>query len=48
MSNDYIKQVSNMYIELYENIIGERFIKANSDDLINRIEKNVAKYLNSY
>jgi phosphoribosylaminoimidazole-succinocarboxamide synthase len=45
MSEDYIKTVSDRYIELYENIMGEPFVKADVSDIQNRIEKNVLKYL---
>jgi phosphoribosylaminoimidazole-succinocarboxamide synthase len=47
MSDDYIKTVSDRYIELYENIMGEPFIKAEVADIQNRIEHNVLNYLNS-
>lgn len=45
MSDDYIKTVSERYIELYENIMGEPFVKADVSDIPNRIEKNVLQYL---
>ena len=45
MSDEYIKTVSDRYIELYENITGETFIKADVSNIQNRIEQNVAKYL---
>jgi len=32
MTDEYVNQVSDRYIELYENIIGEKFQKANPDD----------------
>lgn len=47
MSDDYIKTVSDRYIELYENITGETFIKADVSDIQKRIETNVLHYLNS-
>jgi phosphoribosylaminoimidazole-succinocarboxamide synthase len=46
MSDDYIKTVSERYIELYENITGETFIKADVSNIEQRIEKNVAAYFN--
>jgi len=46
MTEDYIESVSNRYIELYENIIGEKFIKADNENMEQRIEKNVLNYLN--
>ncbi|WP_158976974.1 phosphoribosylaminoimidazolesuccinocarboxamide synthase [Cellulophaga sp. L1A9] len=45
MSDDYITTVSDRYIELYENIVGETFQKANISDIQARIEKNVLAYL---
>ncbi len=45
MSSEYIKMVSERYIELYENITGEKFIKAPSDNIEKRIEKNVLNFL---
>jgi phosphoribosylaminoimidazole-succinocarboxamide synthase len=45
MSDEYIKTVSDRYIELYENIMGEPFVKADVSDIHNRIENNVLRYL---
>jgi len=45
MSDDYIESVSKRYIELYENITGEPFVKANVSDIQTRIETNVLSYL---
>ena len=45
MSDDYIETVSERYIELYENITGETFVKADVSDIQNRIETNVLRYL---
>lgn len=45
MSDDYIDSVSNRYVELYENILGEPFAKAEIGDIAKRIEKNVRQYL---
>jgi phosphoribosylaminoimidazole-succinocarboxamide synthase len=47
MTDDYIQTVSDRYIELYENITGEKFIKADISDIQSRIEKNVLGYLSS-
>ncbi len=46
MSDAYIETVSERYIELYENITGEAFVRADISDIENRIEQNVLKYLN--
>lgn len=45
MTDDYIESVSERYIELYENIIGEKFGKANITNINERIEKNVLAFL---
>lgn len=45
MTDEYISTVSERYIELYENIMGEKFIKADISDINSRIEKNVFEYL---
>ncbi len=45
MTDEYIAIVSERYIELYENIMGEKFVKADISDINNRIEKNVLGYL---
>lgn len=45
MTDEYIASVSERYIELYENIIGEKFGKADISDIDSRIEKNVIDFL---
>ncbi|WP_138434483.1 phosphoribosylaminoimidazolesuccinocarboxamide synthase [Winogradskyella algicola] len=45
MSDTYIESVSERYIELYENITGETFVKADVSDIQSRIEANVLGYL---
>ncbi|GGD26234.1 phosphoribosylaminoimidazolesuccinocarboxamide synthase [Flavobacterium orientale] len=47
MTEDYIHTVSERYIELYENILGEPFIKADISNIQERIETNVVRYLAS-
>lgn len=47
MTDEYCDSVSARYIELYENIVGEKFQKAEDEDIHARIEKNVSEYLNS-
>jgi phosphoribosylaminoimidazole-succinocarboxamide synthase len=44
MSNDYIKGVSNRYIELYEKITGLEFVKEELNRLDKRIETNILNY----
>ena len=45
MSNAYINEVSTRYIELYENITGKAFDKADVDQIETRIEQNILRYL---
>jgi phosphoribosylaminoimidazole-succinocarboxamide synthase len=45
MTDEYIVTVSDRYIELYENILGEKFVKADVSNIYDRIEKNVLAYL---
>jgi len=45
MSYEYIASVSERYIELYENITGETFVKAPLDNIQSRIEENVLNFL---
>lgn len=48
MTENKVNEISERYIELYENITGETFVKANeSEDIAKRIEKNVTDYLTS-
>ncbi|WP_439127414.1 phosphoribosylaminoimidazolesuccinocarboxamide synthase [Polaribacter sp.] len=47
MSDDKILEISNRYIELYEQITGEKFVKAATDRVLQRIEENVNSFLNS-
>ena len=45
MPDEFIEQVSERYIELYEKITGETFEKASSADVKNRIYENVTGFL---
>lgn len=46
ITDEYADSVSERYIELYEHITGEKFVKAqDSDDIAKRIEENVKTYL---
>ena len=47
MTDQYVDSVSDRYIELYENIVGEKFIKADNSDIENRIMRNINDYLES-
>lgn len=47
MTDEKVLEISNRYIELYEQITGEKFIKPQETDLLTRIEKNINLYLGS-
>jgi phosphoribosylaminoimidazole-succinocarboxamide synthase len=47
MSDEKIIEISNRYIELYEQITGEKFVKASTENVLERIEKNVNAFLES-
>ena len=41
MNDDLVETISGRYIELYENVTGEKFRKQNNEAILNRIEKNI-------
>lgn len=45
MTDEKVLEISNRYIELYEQITGEKFVKSDEVDLIQRIQKNINNYL---
>ncbi|MDO4971206.1 MAG: phosphoribosylaminoimidazolesuccinocarboxamide synthase [Bacteroidales bacterium] len=45
MTEEYCDTVSKRYIELFEEITGNKFAPCNEEDLAARIEKNVSEYL---
>jgi phosphoribosylaminoimidazole-succinocarboxamide synthase len=45
MSDQKIAEISNRYIELFEQITGEQFVKAETTNVLGRIEKNVIDFL---
>jgi len=45
MTPEIINSVSERYIELYESISGEKFGKADSQNVLERVEKNILKFL---
>ena len=47
MSKEFCESVSNRYIELFEYITGDKFIKEDVKNVVNRVEKNILNYLNS-
>jgi phosphoribosylaminoimidazole-succinocarboxamide synthase len=47
MSEEYCNSVSERYIELYEYITGDKFVKEDVSDVVNRVEENILNYLES-
>jgi phosphoribosylaminoimidazole-succinocarboxamide synthase len=47
MTEDIVNGITERYVELYENIVGEKFEKAEGTDIIARIEKSVTECLES-
>ena len=45
MDDEKILEISNRYIELFENITGEKFVKADTSNIMERIENNVTTFL---
>lgn len=45
MTEQKVKEISDRYIELYEKIIGEKFVKSETEEPEKRIEKNILNYL---
>ena len=45
MDISFIDSVSERYIELYEHITGDTFIKADATNVLNRVESNISDYL---
>jgi phosphoribosylaminoimidazole-succinocarboxamide synthase len=45
MTEEIVNGITERYIELYENIIGEKFEKAEGSDVAARIESNVTEFL---
>lgn len=48
MTPDYCNQVTDRYVELYEHITGEKFVKGDTCDVSARIERNVSDFLKSH
>ena len=45
MSDVWINEISDRYIELYEGITGEKFMRADNADILGRIENNITTWL---
>ncbi len=48
MTSVFVESVSERYVELYEHITGEKFIKEETSDILSRIEKNVTDFMEKY
>jgi phosphoribosylaminoimidazole-succinocarboxamide synthase len=46
MPEEFVREVSERYIELYEQITGEKFMQGDTSEIERRIEKNVLEFLN--
>lgn len=45
MTDEFVHMVSERYIELFEKVTGETFVRADSKDVLARIEKNILDFL---
>ena len=45
MSDEWVNQISERYIELFEKVTGKKFEKDNSIDILKRVENNIINYL---
>lgn len=48
MTDAIVKQISDRYIELYENITGEKFQRADASNVLGRVEANINSFLKKY
>jgi len=48
MPDEFVKTVTDRYVELYEHITGENFVKSDTSNINERIEKNVKTFLSNY
>ena len=48
MTEEYVNSVSDRYIELYEQIAGEPFVKADTSNVLSRVQKNIETFLTAY
>jgi phosphoribosylaminoimidazole-succinocarboxamide synthase len=46
MPDEFVQTITERYIELYERISGNTFVKSETSDIANRIQTNVENYLN--
>lgn len=48
MSDAFVQEISERYIELYENITGEKFIRSDASNILQRIEMNILNFLETH
>jgi len=46
MTDEIVSMITNRYIELYEQVTGEKFVKSDNSNVLNRIQSNVDSFLN--
>ena len=47
MTDEVVNGITDRYIELYEHITGEKFQRAQCDDLAERVRTNIEKFLST-
>jgi phosphoribosylaminoimidazole-succinocarboxamide synthase len=48
MNDEWIRTISERYIELFEKVTGKAFVKTESEDILRRIEENISRSLTSH
>ncbi len=45
MSDELVESISDRYIELYEGITGEKFVREDVGNVLERVERNILSFL---
>ena len=48
MTDEYVESVSERYIELYEQVTGDKFERGRPEDILGRIESNINGFLKEH
>ena len=48
MTPEVVKNISDRYIELYEKITGEKFVRTDANNVMKRVEENILKFLRAH
>lgn len=48
MTPEVVNSISERYIELYEKIVGEKFVKADTSNVLKRVENNINDFLKAH